>query len=62
MEQPELVHSQIETILQQFGIFREMVLEIVRREMSIIELRRELLKNEDYSVRGAVMAIDADRH
>jgi hypothetical protein len=35
-----------------------MVLEIIRKEMKIIELRQELLKALDYSIRGAVLAID----
>jgi hypothetical protein len=34
----------------------------MNREMSIIELRRELIKAEDYSIRGVIMALDAHGH
>jgi len=48
--------------MQQFNIFRELVMEIMRREMKLIELRRSLIKGEDYSIRGAILAIDSNRH
>jgi hypothetical protein len=48
--------------MQQFGILQALVLEIMRREMKAIELRRELLAQEDYSVKGAILAIDNSRH
>ena len=39
-----------------------MVLEIIKREMKIIELRRQLLSQPDYSVHGSLLAIDNNRH
>jgi hypothetical protein len=39
-----------------------LVLEIIRREMKMIELRRRMIAETDYSVRGALLAIDVDSH
>jgi Ca2+-binding EF-hand superfamily protein len=39
-----------------------MLLEIMNREMRIIEFRRQLVRSEDYSSRGALVAIDGNDH
>lgn len=39
-----------------------MLLEIMNREMKIIELRRELVNSHDYSTRAALVAIDGNDH
>jgi hypothetical protein len=62
VENPEITYSQHETIMQQFDIFRQMVVEIMNREMKIIEMRRELIGGADYSSRGALVAIDGYNH
>lgn len=62
VENPEISYAQHETILQQFEIFRRMLLEIMNREMKIIELRRQLVSSQDYSSRAALVAIDGNDH
>lgn len=37
-------------------------MEIINREMKMIELRRELMGNSDYSMRGVLFAIDCHDH
>lgn len=39
-----------------------MLVEIMNREMQIIELRRELMKSKDYSMRGVLAAVDGHNH
>lgn len=46
----------------QFEVFSKLLLEIMNKEMSIIELRRALLEADDYSLKGVLMALDAHGH
>jgi Ca2+-binding EF-hand superfamily protein len=34
----------------------------MRREMKLIELRRSLIKSDDYSIQGMILSIDSNRH
>ena len=43
-------------------IFSSMVLEIINREMRVIELRNELLKSKDYAIKGVLRALDLHGH
>lgn len=41
---------------------RELLLEIINKEMKIIELRHKLVHNPDYSIKGVLLAIDCNSH
>jgi hypothetical protein len=39
-----------------------MIMEIMTREMKLIELRRALIESMDYSPQGVILSIDNSRH
>ena len=62
VENPQNDEIPHEIEVQQMAIFTKMLLEIINREMKIIELRRQLLSAKDYSMVGVVQAMDQHGH
>jgi hypothetical protein len=62
VEKPLAADLQNETLLLQFELFQQLLTEIMRQEMKVIELRRKLIQQQDYSIRGVMQALDGHAH
>lgn len=62
VENPLGADLQSDTLLLQFQLFQQLLTEIMRQEMKVIELRRKLTQQQDYSIRGVMQALDGHGH